>query len=94
MSSGGLQRSVILSAIILLRAVTGFSGDGRTIWSKNPNFSPVNESQLFLYDTFPKNFFWGVGTGAFQVEGNWKAPSSFVLHVVRFSKAVMECIEL
>ncbi|XP_043726821.1 beta-klotho isoform X1 [Cervus elaphus] len=73
MSSGGLQRSVILSAFILLRAVTGFSGDGRTIWSKDPNFSPVNESQLFLYDTFPKNFFWGVGTGAFQVEGNWKA---------------------
>ncbi|KAB0368168.1 hypothetical protein FD755_019934 [Muntiacus reevesi] len=73
MSSGGLQRSVILSVFIILRAVTGFSGDGRATWSKNPNFSPVNESQLFLYDTFPKNFFWGVGTGAFQVEGNWKA---------------------
>lgn len=74
MSTGGLQRSVILSACLLLRAVvTGFSGDGRAIWSKTPNSSPVNESQLFLYDTFPKNFFWGVGTGAFQVEGNWKA---------------------
>ncbi|KAL2780138.1 beta-klotho [Daubentonia madagascariensis] len=72
MSNGGLQRSVILSAFIVLRAVTGFSGDGRAIWSKNPNFSSVNESQLFLYDTFPKNFFWGVGTGAFQVEGSWK----------------------
>ncbi|XP_035968013.1 beta-klotho [Halichoerus grypus] len=72
MCNCGLQRSVILSAFILLRAVTGFSGDGRAIWSKTPHFSPVNESQLFLYDTFPKNFFWGVGTGAFQVEGNWK----------------------
>nr|5WI9_A Chain A, Beta-klotho [Homo sapiens]5WI9_B Chain B, Beta-klotho [Homo sapiens] len=50
----------------------GFSGDGRAIWSKNPNFTPVNESQLFLYDTFPKNFFWGIGTGALQVEGSWK----------------------
>ncbi|KAM5159016.1 beta-klotho [Callospermophilus lateralis] len=72
MSNGALQRSVILSAFILLQAVTGLSGDGRVIWSKNPNFSPVNASQLFLYDTFPKNFFWGVGTGAFQVEGSWK----------------------
>ncbi|XP_041609043.1 beta-klotho [Vulpes lagopus] len=72
MCNHGLQRSVILSAFILLGAVPGFSGDGRAIWSKNPHFSPVNESQLFLYDTFPKNFFWGVGTGAFQVEGNWK----------------------
>ncbi|XP_053434122.1 beta-klotho [Nycticebus coucang] len=72
MSNGGLQRSVILSAFLVLRAVTGFSGDGRAIWSKNPNSSPVNESQLFLYDTFPKNFFWGVGTGAFQVEGSGK----------------------
>lgn len=72
MCNRGLQRSAILSAFILLRAVTGFSGDGRAVWSKNPHFSPVNESQLFLYDTFPKNFFWGVGTGAFQVEGNWK----------------------
>lgn len=62
----------MLSAFILLRAVTGFPGDGRAVWSQNPNLSPVNESQLFLYDTFPKNFFWGVGTGAFQVEGSWK----------------------
>lgn len=73
MSAGGLRRSVILSAFLLLRAVTGLSGDGRAVWSKNPNASPVNESQLFLYDTFPKNFFWGAGTGAFQVEGTREA---------------------
>ncbi|KAM5339420.1 beta-klotho isoform 2-T2 [Glossophaga mutica] len=73
MSSGALRRSVILSAFLLLRAVTGYPGDGRAIWSNSPNFSRVNESQLFLYDTFPENFFWGVGTGAFQVEGSWKA---------------------
>lgn len=75
MSSGGLPRSVILSAFILLRAVTGFSGDGRTIWSKNPNFSPVNESQLFLYDTFPKNFLgrwdWSISSGR-KLEGRQK----------------------
>ncbi|KAM6221771.1 beta-klotho [Rhynchocyon petersi] len=72
MSSGELQRSAILSTLILLRAVTGFPGDGRAVWSRNPHVSPVNESQLFLYDTFPKNFLWGVGTGAFQVEGSWE----------------------
>ncbi|XP_029419435.1 beta-klotho isoform X2 [Nannospalax galili] len=72
MSNGALLRCVVLSTFILLRAVTGFSGDGRAIWAKNPHLSPVNASQLFLYDTFPKNFFWGVGTGAFQVEGSWK----------------------
>ncbi|KAM4854175.1 beta-klotho [Thomomys bottae] len=70
MSSGARRGSVLLSAFILLRAVTGVSGDGTEIWSRNPHLSPVNASQLFLYDTFPKNFSWGVGTAAFQVEGS------------------------
>ncbi|XP_012786843.3 beta-klotho [Ochotona princeps] len=71
MSCGRLRGSVLLSLLILLRATAGLSGDdGRAVWSKNPSLSPVNESQLFLYDTFPENFFWGVGTGAFQVEGS------------------------
>ncbi|XP_032772755.1 beta-klotho [Rattus rattus] len=73
MSKRALQRSAVLSALVLLRAVTGFSGDGKAIWDKKQYVSPVNPSQLFLYDTFPKNFSWGVGTGAFQVEGSWKA---------------------
>jgi len=72
MSNRALQRSAVLSAFVLLRAVTGFSGDGKAIWDKKQYVSPVNPSQLFLYDTFPKNFSWGVGTGAFQVEGSWK----------------------
>lgn len=72
MSNRALQRSVLLSAFVLLRAVTGFSGDRSAIWTQKQYVSPVNASQLFLYDTFPKNFFWGVGTGAFQVEGSWQ----------------------
>ncbi|XP_055480278.1 beta-klotho [Psammomys obesus] len=70
MSNRALRRSVLLSAFVLLRAVTGLSGDGKAMWVKKHYVSPVNASQLFLYDTFPKNFFWGVGTGAFQVEGS------------------------
>uniref|UniRef100_A0A8B9F146 Klotho beta n=1 Tax=Amazona collaria TaxID=241587 RepID=A0A8B9F146_9PSIT len=52
--------------------VTGLYGEGRSVWKKDSNFSPVSETQMFLYDTFPKEFLWGVGTGAFQVEGSWR----------------------
>uniref|UniRef100_A0A8C5K6I4 Klotho beta n=1 Tax=Jaculus jaculus TaxID=51337 RepID=A0A8C5K6I4_JACJA len=72
MSSRALQRSVMLSALILLRATAagGLPGDGSAVWAENPSVSPVDASQLFVYDTFPENFLWGVGTGAFQVEGS------------------------
>ncbi|XP_009584068.1 PREDICTED: beta-klotho [Fulmarus glacialis] len=57
---------------IFIRMVSGLAGEGRSVWKKDPHFSPVSETQMFLYDTFPKKFLWGVGTGAFQVEGNWR----------------------
>ncbi|XP_032351915.1 beta-klotho isoform X2 [Camelus ferus] len=66
MSSGGLQRSVILSAFILLRAVTGFSGDGRAIWSRNPNFSPTFGNRVKYWITIHNPYLvaWhGYGTG-------------------------------
>ncbi|XP_020137798.2 beta-klotho [Microcebus murinus] len=69
MSRRGPRGSVVLAALVVLRAVAGLSGDGRAVWSKAPGSGPVNESQLFLYGTFPKDFLWGAGTGAFQVEG-------------------------
>ena len=52
--------------------------------------------QLFLSSTVwhGEASIWQCCAVFWKVEGNWKAPSSFVLHVVRFSKAVMECIEL
>ncbi|NXU53581.1 KLOTB protein, partial [Turnix velox] len=67
-----LQRFVAFWTFVSLRIVTGLAGEGRSVWKKDPNYSPVSETQMFLYDTFPKDFLWGVGTGAFQVEGSWR----------------------
>ncbi|XP_054845990.1 beta-klotho [Eublepharis macularius] len=62
--------SLALGALVFVWIVTGFDMNGRSVWIKDPNLSPVNETQMFLYDTFPPEFLWGVGTSAFQVEGS------------------------
>ncbi|NWH50448.1 KLOTB protein, partial [Fregata magnificens] len=67
-----LERFVAFWTLVFIRIVTGLAGEGRSVWKKDPHFSPVSETQMFLYDTFPKEFLWGVGTGAFQVEGSWR----------------------
>ncbi|XP_057263567.1 LOW QUALITY PROTEIN: beta-klotho [Pezoporus wallicus] len=72
MSSQRLERFIGFWTLVFIRIVTGLSGEGRSVWKKDPNFSPVSETQMFLYDTFPKEFLWGVGTGSFQVEGSWR----------------------
>ncbi|NXY87827.1 KLOTB protein, partial [Alcedo cyanopectus] len=72
MCSPHLQTAVAFWTFFFIRIVAGLAGEGRSVWKKDLHFSPVSATQMFLYDTFPRGFLWGVGTGAFQVEGSWR----------------------
>ncbi|XP_070612659.1 beta-klotho [Erythrolamprus reginae] len=70
MAGWHLKSPVAFWALIFIQSVSGFRRDGISVWVKDPHLSPVNETQLFVHDTFPPQFLWGVGTSAFQVEGS------------------------
>ncbi|XP_067084703.1 klotho [Osmerus mordax] len=46
----------------------GGPGDGLGTWDRFSKL-PYPGDKAFLYDTFPENFMWAVGTAAYQVEG-------------------------
>ncbi|XP_070804827.1 LOW QUALITY PROTEIN: beta-klotho [Pituophis catenifer annectens] len=70
MAGWHLKCPIGLWALVFIQSVSGFRREGISVWEKDPHLSPVNETLLFLYDTFPPHFLWGVGTSAFQVEGS------------------------
>uniref|UniRef100_A0A8C6U3A0 Klotho beta n=1 Tax=Neogobius melanostomus TaxID=47308 RepID=A0A8C6U3A0_9GOBI len=62
-----------LFLLLLVCGCTGTAGslgEGRKIWQQQ-NTDPVSPDQLFLQDTFPRDFLWASGTSAFQTEGAW-----------------------
>uniref|UniRef100_UPI00398E7DD8 beta-klotho-like n=1 Tax=Pristiophorus japonicus TaxID=55135 RepID=UPI00398E7DD8 len=75
MSECGLRRlftSLLLFYIGGNITVQGEPGAGKAVWENKWSHNYMKSSELFLYDTFPRNFMWGVGSSAFQIEGGWK----------------------
>ncbi|XP_007887306.2 beta-klotho [Callorhinchus milii] len=70
------ERLVILLAPLWISGcvtvVNGEPGAGRILWKNRSTLNYMNESELFLYDTFPQSFMWGVGSSAFAIEGGWE----------------------
>lgn len=61
--------AVVLALVLLSGAVSKASpGDGIRTWERFNNLSYPGD-RAFLYDTFPENFMWSVGTAAYQIEG-------------------------
>ncbi|XP_077154355.1 klotho [Ranitomeya variabilis] len=65
-------------------------GWAENIWHRFSRL-PFPKDNLFLYDTFPQNFMWAVGTAAYQVEGGWqqdgRAPSIWDTHCHKDGRA-------
>ncbi|GCB79757.1 hypothetical protein scyTo_0016033, partial [Scyliorhinus torazame] len=75
MTECGLRRLFLALFLLYIRAsvtVQGDPGAGKIVWENKWRHNYKRNSELFLYDTFPRNFMWGVGSSAFQIEGGWK----------------------
>ncbi|XP_063059187.1 klotho [Engraulis encrasicolus] len=63
--------AALLVGLLIFCGITWTSasaGDGLRTWERFKRLSSPGD-EAFLYDTFPENFMWSVGTAAYQVEG-------------------------
>ncbi|XP_028322404.1 klotho isoform X2 [Gouania willdenowi] len=58
----------LLVLLLLLSSASSRPSDGLKTWSRFRKL-PYPGDKAFLYDTFPEDFIWSVGTAAYQVEG-------------------------
>ncbi|XP_076876324.1 klotho [Brachyhypopomus gauderio] len=62
---------IALGICSLVKWTVAEPGAGLHTWDRFSKL-PYPDDKAFLYDTFPDNFMWTVGTAAYQVEGAWQ----------------------
>ncbi|KAG7515632.1 klotho [Solea senegalensis] len=58
----------LLAGVVLAASAAAIPNAGLKTWGRFSKL-PYPGDQAFLYDTFPRDFIWAVGTAAYQVEG-------------------------